>query len=149
MNEPSMESSLGSKRGLQGILEEVRRGLAELVEQLPDQEAIIESGDVESIQRLLDRRNAVIEQMTSGTQEVPALLASCGPEAAGLELVPEIETLLSRLLEADRQAARSIERQRGSLQKQLGETRAASAAAQVYQGATSAPPAARFSDRKV
>ena len=149
MSEPPMESSPGSKRGLQGILEDVRRGLTELVEQLPDQEAIIESGDVESIQRLLDRRNAVIEQMTSGTQEVPDLLASCGPEAAGLGVVPEIETLLSRLLEADRQAARSIERQRGSLQKQLGDTRAASAAAQVYQGATAAPPAARFSDRKV
>ena len=137
------------QRGLTDILEDVRRGLAELVEQIPAQETIIESGDVKAIQQLLDRRNEVIEQMTTGTQGVPALLASCDSKDPALELIAGIEELLSSLLEADRQGARSIERHRSSLQKQLGETRAASAAAQVYQGASTAPPAARFSDRKV
>lgn len=149
MNDLRSAADSGPERGLKDILEGVRRGLAELVEQIPAQESIIESGDVQAIQQLLDRRNEVIEQMTSGTRSVPDLLAFCSPEDPALDLIAGIEGLLSSLLEADRRGARSIERQRGSLQKQLGETRTASAAAQVYQGASTAPPAARFSDRKV
>ena len=149
MAELQNEQSPASDVQLAELLEGVRGRLSALVERIPEQDSVIESADVDAIQELLDQRSEVIEQMTRATESVPDLLGRCEPGPVVLKAIGAIETLLSHLREADRRATRSIERQCASLQKELDQARAASTAAQVYQGAKNTPPPARFSDREV
>ena len=131
------------------LLEGISRELSTLVAAIDDQESVIESGDVDAIQALLDRRALVIERMVGGSEQIPDLLARSRPGEPVRSLITRIEALLARLMEADQQAAHAMQRQCGVLQKELQQTRTASAAAQVYQGAATVQPQARFSDRKV
>ena len=139
----------GEDRSLVSLLEEIRCGLAALVEGIDEQAAVVGSGDVDSIQALLDRRAAVIERMVGGSDRIPELLARTQPGGAAREIIAGIERLLTQVLEADRASTRAIELQCAGLQKELQQTRAVSTAAQVYQGGSPVPPQARFSDREV
>lgn len=143
---PSVERD---DRALIRLLEEIHTGLAGLVNGIDEQAEVVGSGDVDSIQALLDRRAAVIEQMVGGSDRIPDLLARSQPGGPARELITGIEGLLTTLMEADRAATRAMERQCTALQKELQQTRAVSTAAQVYQGGNAVPPQARFSDRKV
>ena len=149
MTESTSSEARSEDRMLVELLEGISVGLADLVGGIDEQASVVESGDIDAIQGLLDRRAAVIEQMVGGSERIPDLVARSQPGDRVRTLIAQIEALLAELLEADRQATRAMERQCGVLQKELQQTRTASAAAQVYQGATAVPPQARFSDRKV
>ena len=149
MTDSTTSTVEGDERALVDLLEEIRSGLAGLVDGIGEQAAVIASGDVDSIQALLDRRATVIERMVGGSDRIPELLTRIRPDGAARELVVGIEDQLAKLMEADRAATRAMEHQCAGLQKELQQTRAVSTAAQVYQGGSPVPPQARFSDRKV
>ena len=149
MAESTPSSVDGADRALVDLLEEIRCGLAGLVDGIGEQAAVIASRDVESIQALLDRRATVIERMVGGSDRIPELLTRSRPDGAARDLVDGIEGLLAQLMEADRAATQAMEHLCAGLQKELQQARAVSSAAQVYQSGSPVPPQARFSDREV
>ncbi|MEC8558882.1 MAG: hypothetical protein VXY94_02255 [Planctomycetota bacterium] len=133
---------------LEPLLERGASPLRSLVDQLPEQATIVGSGDVDAIRELMDRRATVIDSMAVASERIPDLLAAEAPSERASRSIRDTEDLLERLLEADREAARTIERQCSELDHELRRTRAAGTAAQVYQGTSQSPPPARFSDRE-
>ncbi len=148
MGEAASRTPGSSEHELEQLLEGVASRLQSLVDQLPEQATIVGSGDVDAIRELMDRRASVIDSMAVASERIPDLLAAETPSDRASRSIRDTEDLLERLLEADREAARTIERQCSELDHELRRTRAAGNAAQVYQGTSSSPPPARFSDRE-
>ena len=148
MGEPTCRMPGSRENELEQLLEGVASRLQSLVDQLPEQATIVGSGDVDAIRELMDRRATVIDSMAVASERIPDLLAAEAPSDRASRSIRDTEDLLERLLEADREAARTIERQCSELDHELRRTRAAGTAAHVYQGTSQAPPPARFSDRE-
>ena len=149
MSEATVDSMDAPSTELEQLLEHVTMRLRSLVDQLPEQATVIGSGDVDAIRALVERRAVVINSMGDASGRIPDLLAAGTPSERANLAIREAEHLLERLLEADRDATRSIELQCSGIKEELNLNRRAGNAAQVYQGASAVPPPARFSDREV
>ena len=130
------------------LLTSISSQLDELIEALPCQDEVLESRDVEEISRLMEERAQVIESMVAVSERVPALLESSSDDPSVKSLVKTLDGKLQTVLDADRRAESLLAELTIDLGGRLRQANTTLVAREAYKPASSAQPAARFSDRE-